>query len=161
MGMNVTSDAYARYADGYIALLHTKCTRGLFSPRLFKAVANGVEKYYPLEKIEWMKEFLNDTNQQIAAGCLECLVSHGMKLGDITDLIEARKDDRIFSHMVIDLATKLNDPDTLLIFVDEDSAYLNKVILALKGTGNESYLTSLMLSDNQNLAMAVNRIIGK
>ena len=157
--MAYDNDMADKCACNLIALLHTKCTRGMCSPRLFKTVANGLDSHYTMERIKWMRDFLTDSNQQIASGCLECLVRHGMKLDEVSELIESRKDDRIFSYKVIELAEKLNDPDTLLIFVEEDSAYLNRVILALKATGNESYLTSLMLSDNETLAKAVNRMV--
>ena len=155
----MTLDIMERRADNLIALLHMKCTRGIYSARLFRTVATGNGSYYTGEKLSWMDGFLESENQQIAGGCLECLVSHGKKLSDFSSLIESRLNDRIFSNKVIELAERLNDPDTLLTFMEEDNVYLNRVIIAMKKTGNESYLTSLMMSDNETLAKAINRII--
>lgn len=155
------SPTYIKMAENNINVLHIKCTRGIFSERLFKTISKGSDNYYPLEKITWMKEFLEDNNQNIAVGCLECLCKHGMKLDDIIDIIQRRMKDNMFSLKVIELAEKEDNPNLLLLFMDEENHYINRVILALKNTKHEDYLTTLMLSDNEKLVNAVNRITNK
>lgn len=155
------SPSYIKIAENTINLLYTKCTRGIFSERLFKTVINGSDKYYPFEKIKWMKDFLEDNNQNIASCCLESLCNHGMKLDDIQHIISSRIKDKLFSLKVIEMAEKYNNPDILLLFMEEDDCYINRVILALKKTNNESYLTTLMLSENDTLVKSINRIINK
>ena len=152
------SPVYQRMVDNNIAMLHIKCTRGIFNERLFRTVANGDTRFYTLEKLEWMKGFISDRNEHIASGCLDCLCRHGYKMSEARDVIASRLRDRIFSNRVIEIAERENDPDTLLLFMEEKDAYINRVILALKNTGNESYLTTLMLSENETLVKAVNRI---
>ena len=60
-----------------------------------------------------------------------------------------------------ELAEKYDKPDVLLEFVDEDNGYRNRVILALKKTHHESYLTTLLLSEKDEIANSVNRIISR
>ena len=153
-----TSMTYRKMAEKNIAMLHVKCTRGIFSDRLFKTVSRGADQFYPLQDLMWMTDFLRCEEQHIAAGCLEALVRHGYRLSDCEDVLRDRVRDRIFSNTAIDLAGEMNKPDTLLIYMDEDLGYLNKVIVTLKKTRNESYLTTLMLSENDALVNAVNRI---
>jgi hypothetical protein len=105
-----------------------------------------------------MKEFLNDLNQHIAAGCLMCLCAHGYDLTDATATLQARIDDKIFSSKAIELAEKYDKPDVLLLYMDEEKGYVNKVIIALKKTHHEDYMTTLMLSENEALVNSVNRI---
>lgn len=147
-----------RMADNNIALLHMKCTRGIYSQKLFSIVSNGQDRFYNIEKLSWMKPFVYGTSQQIAAGCLECLCMHGMDLNDFNDVIESRINDRIFSLKVIEIAEKKNNPDSLMRFVEAGSVYLNRVIIALKKTGNDSYLVPLMVSGDSGLESVVNRI---
>lgn len=154
------SPTYQKIADNNIALLHIKCTRGIFSDNLFRMVARGNSRFYTLDRLEWMKEFLPSPSEHIAAGCLDCLCSHGFNLNDARDIIAGRIKDKIFSNKVIEIAERQNNPDILLLFMEESDGYLNRVILALKKTGNDSYLTTLMLSENETLARAVNRIAG-
>jgi hypothetical protein len=91
---------------------------------------------------------------------LECLCKHGLDLEEIRDIISNKIKDKLFSLKVIEMAEKYNKPDILLLFMEEDDFYINRVILALKNTNNESYLTTLMLSDNDKLVKSINRIIG-
>lgn len=156
--MSDVSPVYQKMVDNNIAMLHIKCTRGIFNDRLFRTVANGDSRFYTLDKLDWMKAFISDANQHVAAGCLECLCRHGYDINDARDIIASRLKDRIFSNKVIEIAEKINNPDILLLFMEEKDAYINRVILALKNTGNDSYLTTLMLSENETLVKAVNRI---
>lgn len=155
------SPVYAQIAERTINILHTKCTRGIYAERMFNTIKNGSSKYYPLEKISWMKDFLEDKNQNMAACCLECLCSKGFDLEEAREILQKRLQDRFFSLKAIEIAEKLNNPSILLIYTEEDDLYINRVILALKNTKNESYLTTLMLSDNDTLVKSVNRIVDK
>lgn len=155
------SPTYIKMAENNINVLHIKCTRGIYSERLFKTISRGSNNYYPLEKLIWMKEFLEDNNQNIATYCLECLCNHGMKLDDITDILQRKINDRMFSLKAIEMAEKEDNPNILLMFMDEENYYVNRVILALKNTKHEDYLTTLMLSENERLVQAVNRITSK
>ena len=156
--MTDMTSAYDRIADTNIATLKSKCLRGLYSERMFKTIAKGLDKFYSLEKLDWMKEFLRDGNQHIAAGCLECMCAHGYNLEDATDVMLERIDDRIFSSKVIELAEKYDKPDVLIHFMDEEKGYVNRVIIALKNIHHEDYLTTLMLSENESLVKSVDRI---
>lgn len=155
------SPTYIKIAENTINLLHTKCKRGIFADRLFKTISRGSNKYYSLEKIIWMKDFLEDSNQNIATSCLECLCNRGMKLNEIYDILQRKIKDKLFSFKAIDMAEKENNPDILLLYMEEEDFYINRVILALKRTGNESYLTTLMLSDNENLVQTINKMTNK
>jgi hypothetical protein len=155
------SPTYIKIAENTINLLHIKCNKGIYSEKLFKTIINGSDKYYPLEKIAWMKEFLEDKNHNIATCCLESLCKHGLELEEIRDVIERQLHDKLFSLKVIEIAEKKNNPDILLLFMEEDDCYINRVVLALKKTNNESYLTTLMLSENQDLVKSINRIVNK
>lgn len=152
------ASAYNRIADTNIATLKSKCLRGLYSERMFRTVTHGLDKFYSLDKLEWMKGFLNNQNQHIASSCLECLCAHGYNLDDVLDVILQRIDDRIFSSKVIELAEKYDKPDVLIHFMDEEKGYVNRVIIALKNIHHEDYLTTLMLSENESLVKSVNRI---
>lgn len=158
MQNNNVSPVYQKMVDNNIAMLHIKCTRGIFNDRLFRTIANGDDRFYTLEKLDWMKAFILDDNEHIAAGCLECLCRHGYDINNARDVIASRLKDRIFSNKVIEIAEKINNPDILLLFMEEKDAYINRVILALKNTGNDAYLTTLMLSENETLVKAINRI---
>lgn len=155
------SPAYIKIAENTINLLHLKCNKGVYAERLFKTVARGSNAYYPLEKIKWMQEFLEDNNHNIATYCLECLCRHGLKLDEITDVITNKIKDRMFSLKVIEMAELQDNPNILLMFMDEENYYINRVILALKKTNHEDYLTTLMLSDNEKIVQAINRITSK
>lgn len=156
--MTDMTSAYDRIADTNIATLKSKCLRGLYSERMFKTIAKGLDRFYSLEKIDWMKEFLKDGNQHIAAGCLECMCAHGYNLEDAIEIFLERIDDRIFSSKVIELAEKYDKPDVLIHFMDEEKGYVNRVIIALKNIHHEDYLTTLMLSENESLVKSVDRI---
>ena len=158
MGVQSTQEAYLRIADGNIAALRSKCLRGMYSSQMFRTVTKGLDRFYALDKLEWMKEFLDDRNQLIASSCLECLCAHGYNLEDATDVILSRIDDRMFSCKVIELAEKYDKPDILLHFLDEEKGYVNRAILALKKMHRENYLTTLMLSENQSLVKSVYRM---
>lgn len=152
------TSTYTRIADNRIANLRDKCLKGVYSERLFNSVAQGMDKFYTLEKLEWMKSYLDSHNQHIAAGCLECLCAHGYDLMESIDLVSSRVDDRVFSGKVIDLAEKYDKPDILLAFMNEEKGYINRVIMALKKTHHEDYLTTLLLSDNEALVKSVDRL---
>ena len=152
------SSTYERIAENNIKALRSKCLRGLYSEAMFRTVAKGLDRLYSLEKLDWMKEFIEDQNQHIAAGCLECLCSHGYDLADAMDVIQSRVDDRIFSSKVIELAERHDKPDVLLVFMDEEKGYVNRVLIALKKTHHEDYMTTLMLSENESLVKSVDRI---
>lgn len=156
--MNDMTSAYNRIADGNIAALKSKCLRGMYSASMFRTVSKGLDKFYSLDKLEWMKGFLSDGNQLIASGCLECLCSHGYNLDDAIDVILSRIDDKMFSSKVIELCEKHDKPDILIHFMDEDKGYVNRVIIALKKTHHEDYMTTLMLSENEELVRSVDRI---
>ena len=152
------SPVYLRMVERNIALLKIKCTSGVYSERLFRTVGNGDGRLYTLDRIGWMKDFLSDPNEHIAAGCLDCLCRHGYDLAEATGVISSRLGDRMFSSKVIEIAERENRPDVLLMFMEEKDAYINRVIIALKKTGNESYLTTLMLSENEDLVRAIDRM---
>lgn len=155
------SPIYMNIAEKNINLLHIKCKRNIYSERMFKTIINGSNKYYPLEKIEWMKDYLESDNQKLATSCLECLCKHGLNINDIQDILKERMKDKLFSIKAIEIAEKQNNPDILLLFMEEEYGYINRVILALKNTNHEDYLTTLMLSNNEKLVQAVNRITNK
>ena len=152
------SSTYTRIADNNISALKSKCLRGLYAGQMFRTVTHGLDKFYSLDKLEWMKEFLDNQNQLIASGCLECLCAHGYNLEDATEVILQRIDDKMFSSKVIELAEKYDKPDILIHFMDEDKGYVNRVIIALKNTHHEDYMTTLMLSENESLVKSVDRI---
>lgn len=152
------SNTYGRIAENNVKALRSRCLRGMFSEAMFRTVAKGLDRFYTLEMLDWMKEFLTSQNQHIAAGCLECLCAHGYNLDDAMDVIQSRIDDRVFSNKVIDLAEKYDKPDILLHFMDEEKKYLNRVIIALKNTHHEDYLTTLMLSENESLVRSIDRM---
>jgi hypothetical protein len=155
------SPTYAKIAEKNINSLRLKCNRGIYAERTFKIIINGSDKYYPLEKLEWMKDFLENENQNLATACLECLCSHGFKLSEIEDIIKRKIDNALFSLKVIEMAEKQNNPDVLLILMEEQYPYINRIILALKKMHREDYLTTLMLSNNELLVKSVNRITNK
>lgn len=152
------SSTYTRIADNHISALKSKCLRGLYSERSFRTVARGLDKFYSLDKLEWMKEYLDSSNQHIASGCLECLCAHGYNLEESMELVHSRIDDKIFSSKVIELAEKYDKPEILLVYMDENKGYINRVIIALKKTHHEDYLTTLLLSENDALVKSVDRI---
>ncbi len=154
----MANDAYKKMAEQTVAALHVKCTGGHYSERLFRRVLVGPDSLYPLEILEWMRKFLDDPNPSIAASCLECLCAHGARIGDFHELICRRFADRIFGNRVIEIAERQRDPDTLSLFLEENSGYMNRAIIALKKTGNETYLTSLMFSNDDSFVKAVRRI---
>lgn len=149
---------YKTIADKTIAIIKTKLTRDINADRLFKMIIDSSDKYYPLEDIIFMKDYLDHKNERIAAGCLECLCKKGFDLNDAVDIIKGRIKDRLFSLKVIELAGKYNKPDILLLFMEEEYGYINNVILTLKRTGNESYLTTLMLSQDEDLVKTIDKL---
>lgn len=149
---------YTRIADNNISALKSKCLRGLYTEWMFRTVTRGLDTFYSLEKLEWMKEYFTHRNEHIAASCLECLCAHGYNLEDAMDVITSRVDDKVFSNKVIELAEKYDKPDVLLNFMDEGKGYVNKVILALKKMHHEEYMTTLMMSDNEMLVKSVNKL---
>ena len=155
------SPTYMKIADKNIDILHTKCNKGIYTAQGFKIILNGSDKYYPLEKIEWMKEFLENKNSNIATSCLECLCKHGLNLSEIEDVIKKKINDTLFSLKVIEIAEKQENPDVLLILMEEQYPYINRIILALKRMHHEDYLTTLMLSNNELLVKSVNKITNK
>lgn len=155
------SPTYMKIAENNINLLHMKCNRGIYSEHIFKTVINGSDKYYSLEKLIWMKDFLEHNNQNIATSCLECLCKHGLNINDIKNILKRQLKNRLFSLKAIEIAEKQDNPDVLLMFMEEEDGYINRVILALKNTKHEDYMTTLMLSNNNNLVKSVNRITSK
>lgn len=152
---------YDEIADKFIALLKIKCTMGVFAEHLFRQVEKGDAQYYSLEKILWMEDFLTHQNENIASRCLRCLCSKGKKLSDYKQILCDRIKDKLFSSKAIALAEELNDPASLVMYMDEDLFYVNRIIIALKRTHNESYLTPFMFSENETLAKAVIKIAKK
>lgn len=157
----MSRDVYAELAEKNIASLHIKCTRGIYAERLFRTVARGLDKFYPLEKLEWMKGFLDNADEHIAAGCLECLCAHGYSLDENSEVFQKRVDDKWFSLKVIDLAEKYDKPRVLVHYMDEEKGYVNRVIVALKRMHRETYMMSFLMSTNIDLAKSVHRIVHK
>ena len=153
-----TTLTHEQIADKFIALLKVKCTRGIYVDHLFRQVSHGPAQFYPLEKLLWMEKFLDSENQQIAADCLRCLCLRGKQLSDYRQVLQDRIQDKVFSSKVIALAEDLNDPNSLILYMDEQLYYVNRVIIALKRTHNESFLTPFMFSENETLARAVMKI---
>lgn len=152
--------ALKRIALNNLNILHTKCTRGIYTEKLFKSILRNIY-LYEFEELKWMYEFVNSPNELIALNCLEVLCSSGASISEFSDLIKDNFDKRQWCHKFIELAEKQNDPDSLLFFLEEDGIYINRAILALKRNKQETYLTALMLSDDENLVKAVVRIIDK
>lgn len=152
--------ALKRIALNNLNILHTKCTRGIYTEKLFKSILRNIY-LYEFEELKWMYEFVNSPNELIALNCLEVLCSSGASTSEFSDLIKDNFDKRQWCYKFIELAEKQNDPDSLLFFLEEDGIYINRAILALKRNKQETYLTALMLSDDENLVKAVVRIIDK
>lgn len=145
-------------ADKNINLLHVKCTRGVYNKMIFKTVINGNPKYYTLTKLDWMKQFICDSNELIAVGCIEGLCMHGWDIDEILPEIPANFNRHLWCDKVIEMAEKQDKPDLLLHFLEEESICLNKAILALKRKGHENYLTTLLLSNNPFITKAIMRM---
>lgn len=139
-------------------IFHIKCTRGIYNDRLFRFVLNNVGNYTK-EDIEWMREFVNSSNELIGTGCLEILCSAGASTTEFASYVSGNLEKKQWCYKFIELAEKQNDPDSLLFFLEEDGIYLNRAILALKRNKQESYLTTLMFSDNDDFTKAVTRIV--
>jgi len=133
--VNNQGTTYDKIADKFIAILKIKCNMGVFAEHLFRQV----------EK----------------ANCLRCLCSKGKKLADYRDLLAERIMDKVFSSKAISIAEDFNEPSVLVVYMDENLFYVNRVILALKRTHNESYLTPFMFSENEELAKAAMKIAKK
>ena len=159
--VNNQGTTYDKIADKFIAILKIKCNMGVFAEHLFRQVEKGNPQFYTLEKIEWMENFLRSENENIAANCLRCLCSKGKKLADYRDLLAERIMDKVFSSKAISIAEDFNEPSVLVVYMDENLFYVNRVILALKRTHNESYLTPFMFSENEELAKAAMKIAKK
>ena len=125
---------------------------------IFKTVINGNPKYYTLSKLDWMKQFVCDDNELIAASCIECLCMHGWDIDEILLEIPTNFNRHLWCNKVIEMAEKQDKPDLLLHFLEEESIYLNKAILALKRKGHENYLTTLLLSNNPFITKAIMRM---
>lgn len=149
---------YEKIAEKNLAVLQTKLTRDIYSSQIFKMIINGSDKYYPLDKILFLKNYINHKNEHIAADSLECLCKHGFDLNEAVDVIKERIKNRFFSNKVIELAGKMNLPDILLLFMNEEDGYINKVILTLKKTNNESYLTTLMFAKDEDIVKTINKL---
>lgn len=145
-------------ADRNINLLHVKCTRGTYNKTIFNVINRGNPKYYTLEKLTWMKDFICDKNELIATSCIESLCLHGWDIDEIKPYIKNNFHRHLWCDKVIEMAEKQDKPDLLLQFLEEQSIYLNKAILALKRTKHENYLTTLLLSNNPYLTKAIMRI---
>lgn len=152
---------YEKIADKFIALLKIKCNLGVFAEHLFRQVERGNSQFYTLEKIIWMEDFLKSANENIAASCLRCLCSKGKNLADYRQLLVDRIMDKMFSSKAIAIAEDFNQPQVLVVYMDESLCYVNRVILALKRTHNESYLTPFMFSENEKLAKVAMKIAKK
>ena len=146
------------FADKNINLLHIKCNRGIYSELLFKRVIHGNPKVYTLDKLDWLKDFINHKNEQIATGAMEALCMHGINIEEFTEDIKNNLHRSLFSFKVIDIAEKQDKPDVLLLFLEENSKYMNRAILALKRKKHDNYLTILLLSNNPSLTKAIARI---
>lgn len=138
-------------------IFHIKCTRGIYNDRLFKYVLGNLNQFTETD-INWMKEFVNSQNELIGTGCLEILCNSGIKVSEFSKYVQENENNRQWCYKFIELAEKQNDPESLLFFIEENGFYLNRAILALKRNKQEAYLTTLMLSENENLAKAVMRI---
>lgn len=145
-------------AEKNLALLKIKCERGIYHDRLFKAVINGRDEYYPVEKLEWMKKYVSDDNALIGASCMECLCRHGVDIVDFKDYVKENFDKPYWCNKAIEIAENQDDPDFILMFLEESSIYMNRAILALKRNNHETYLTALLLSDDDNLVKTVMRM---
>ena len=157
--MEEKNKIYYKIAEKTIGQLKEKCLKNEFSPRLFTMVKNGLNKFYQLESLMWMESFLSSENQNIASECLRCLCAHGYDIEKIKNIIQDRINDKIFSSTVIEIAEQQNKPEILIMYLDENNGYLNRVILALKKTNNESYLTMLMFSDDDDITKSISRMI--
>ena len=95
MNMPDVSNTYGRIAENNVKALRSRCLRGMFSEAMFRTVAKGLDRFYTLEMLDWMKEFLTSQNQHIAAGCLECLCAHGRSgracLGEIDGIMSVMR----------------------------------------------------------------------
>lgn len=152
------NQALRKIALNNLNIFHVKCTRGIYNDRLFKFILNNIGQYTK-EEIEWMRGFVNSPSELIGTGCMEILCNSGVKVSEFSDYIQNNLKNGQWCHKFIELAEKQNDPDAMLPFLEEDEIYINRVILALKRNKQESYLTTLMMSDNENLVKAVTRII--
>ena len=158
--MSVTRKEFRDVFESRIALLKSRCSRGVHSAWLFQKIIEGSDAMYPLQKILWMKDFLQCKNQSIAADCLSCLCHHGMSLKEVSEILDFRKRDRVFSNRAIDLAERERNPGILVKYIDdENDNYVNRVVLALKKIGEESYLTNLLFSESDITSNGVYKIL--
>lgn len=148
-----------KFEDTYISLLKRRCAEGKYQENLFKKVIIGGKYNFPLEKIEWMRDYVNHENQLIGAGCIEVLCRKGVLVSEFQSLITENFHKKVWCEKIIQMAELQDDPVTIISFLEEDSGYINRAVLALKKTNHKNYLTSLLLSNNKVLAKAINRII--
>lgn len=140
-----------------IKLLHIKLNKNIFYERLFQYVLYK-QRYFDLEDVEWMRDFVNHPNEKISIYCITILCCKGVSVKDFSNLIEQNKKNSYWSLKMIKLAEKQKNPNVLLMYLDEDGKYINRAILSLKRLKMESYLTSLLLLDN-SIAKTVSKIV--
>lgn len=140
-----------------IKLLHIKCNQNIFYERLFQYVLVK-QRYFDLEDVEWMRKFTNHSNKRISIYCITILCAKGISIKEFHNLIEENKEDSFWSLKIIDIAEKQKSPETLLFYLDENGKFINRAILSLKRIKQESYLTTLLLSDTP-LAKTISKIV--
>lgn len=148
-----------RFENACLALLKTKCKEGKFHQVFFNRVIVSGKADFKLETILWMNEYTNHENELMASACLECLCRKGMPVSDFEELIINNLNRKIWCEKIIQMAELQKNPSVLLSFLDENSGYINRVVLALKKMECENYLTTLLLSDDTKLVKSINRII--
>ena len=86
------------------------------------------------------------------------LCAKGVSIKEFHNLIEENKEDSFWSLKIIDIAEKQKSPETLLFYLDENGKFINRAILSLKRIKQESYLTTLLLSDS-SIAKTISKIV--
>lgn len=148
----------AGLAERRLSILRIQCTRGTAQERAFSDVADGPDSLYPLSSLEWMRRFVGTGPDRVAAGCLLCLCSHGARTEEFREVLSGRIGDPMLSQAAIRMAEKQNDPETIAIYLGEGSPAVNAAIMSLRRSGNDSYLTMMMLSDDPMVKSAMDRL---
>ena len=111
---------------------------------------------YSADDVAFLEDWLCKSDEQTIILILKVLCRFGHKISEYTNRFDCVSSK--MSMEIMRIASKQNDPDTILNMVSEDQQNINNAVIFLNQMGKKEYLASFLFSQNNDLVDLIKNI---
>lgn len=137
--------------------LKNNFSKGLSVGNIVRQILRFPKDSVDLSEIDYLVDVVRSGSATLKQNALKVLSHFGYDINNFQDIVLEQNSS--FISTFIKEAEKSKNLDALLIFLEEDSNFLNQTIHTIYKLGEYSYLSSLVFSQNNELSCHALRII--